>query len=172
MEFLGHPLVEIPQRNSSPILYLFERMYELYYRKDADLRVLSMYLLALLAEVNQFCVPLDEYNEKGNSSAQLTERYKNALTQYIHQKQTVQEYAQHLCVTPNYLNRCIKNTLNKTAQSLLNEMLVLEAKSMLKYSGLSISEIAERLCQRSPSNFSRFFKQQTGMTPKAYIKNS
>lgn len=170
--FLSHPIVKIPEDRLEPILYLFERMCKLYYRKDADLKILFWYLLVLLGEISQYTNPTDQNQEKVNKAAQLTERYKNALTQYIHDKQTVREYAKLLFVTPNYLNRCVKNTINKTAQDLLNEMLILEAKSMLKYSGLSVSEIAERLCERSPSNFARFFKQQTGMSPKEYIKNS
>ncbi len=169
--FLANPIVKIPEGKLEPILYLFERINDLYYRKDADLKILVWYLLVLLGEINHFGISANSKLEKISTAGQLTERYKGALSQYIHEKQTVSEYAELLHVTPNYLNRCIKKTINKTAQNLLNEMLILEAKSMLKYSGLSISEIAENLCQRSPSNFARFFKHQTGMSPKEYINN-
>jgi AraC-like DNA-binding protein len=73
-----------------------------------------------------------------------------------------------LNVTPNHLNKCVKTTTDKTAQDLLNEMLILEAKSLLKYSNLQIAEIAVKLCNQTPSNFARFFKSQTGISPKEY----
>ena len=98
----------------------------------------------------------------------MTHQYKNLLTQHIHQKQKVSEYADMLSVTANHLNKCIKQTTNKTAQDLLNDMLIMEAKSLLKYSNLHISEIAVKLCNQTSSNFARFFKKQTGVSPKAY----
>ena len=49
-------------------------------------------------------------------------------------------------------------------------MLVLEAKSLIKYSNLNIAEIAVKLSDQTPSNFARFFKKQTGVTPKEYSK--
>ncbi len=171
LDFSSYPVVTVPKDKLKPIFYLFERMIKIYYGKNPNLNLLISYLLVLLAEINEYTEP-NPLLKKVNMATQLTERYKDALTQYIYQKQTVKEYAQLLFVTPNYLNRCVKGTTNKTAQSLLNEMLVLEAKSLLKYSGMSISEIAEKLFQRSPSNFARFFKHQTGVSPKKYIKHS
>jgi AraC-like DNA-binding protein len=49
---------------------------------------------------------------------------------------------------------------------------ILEAKTLLKYSNLQISEIAVKLSDQTPSNFARFFKTQTGITPKEYLELS
>lgn len=170
LQFLANPIVTIPKNREFPILNIFYRLETLYKNlKKEDLKLVSWYLLTLLTEVNRFAI-LDSNQSKKNAAAQLTDKYKDALTQHIYQKQTVQDYAEMLFVTPNHLNKSIKTTLNKTAQSLLNEMLILEAKSLLKYSGLPISQIAEKLCGRTPSNFSRFFKNQTGLSPKQYLE--
>ncbi|MDH4461230.1 MAG: AraC family transcriptional regulator [Flectobacillus sp.] len=40
----------------------------------------------------------------------------------------------------------------------------------MKFSKLQISEIAVNLFDQTPSNFSRFFKSQTGITPKQYLE--
>lgn len=172
LQFLAHPIVTIPEEEQTPILYLFNRLDSLYNTQNTNLNTLVWYLQVLLTEINQFALAPDNQLEKVNTAAKITERYKDALTQYIQEKQTVSEYAKMLFVTPNYLNRCVKNTLNKSAKHLLNEMLILEAKSMLKYAGLSVAEIAEKLCQQTPSNFARFFKAQTGVTPMQYIKDN
>ncbi|WP_409024985.1 helix-turn-helix domain-containing protein [Jiulongibacter sediminis] len=66
------------------------------------------------------------------------------------------------------MNKCVKKITHKTAQELLNEMIIMEAKSLLKYTDLQVAEVAVRLCNQNPSNFSRFFKSQTGYSPKAY----
>ena len=169
LTFSAHPIVSIPENNLSPILNLFSRLEAIYKDlKKEDLGLVSSYLLTLLSEVKRF-VENDNESAKGNAAARLTAKYKDALAQHIYQKQKVQDYADLLHVTPNHLNKCIKTIINKTAQNLLNEMLILEAKSLLKYSGLPISQIAEELCRQTPSNFTRFFKSQTGMSPKEYL---
>ena len=106
-----------------------------------------------------------------NSSYEITKRYKLALTKHIYEYHNVAEFAALLNVSPNYLNKCVKNSINKTAQDLLKEMLILEAKTMIKHSNLNISEIAVKLCDQTPSNFARFFKNQTGLSPKEYSKS-
>jgi AraC family transcriptional regulator, transcriptional activator of pobA len=167
LDFLANPIVTIPQEMQKTFLSIFERLEELY--KDLrkhELNLVGYYLLVLLTEAKKFAIV--EKNFSKNSSAILTHQYKNLLTQHIHQKQKVSEYADMLSVTANHLNKCIKQTTNKTAQDLLNDMLIMEAKSLLKYSNLHISEIAVQLCNQTSSNFARFFKKQTGVSPKAY----
>ncbi len=167
LDFLANPIVSVPLKTQKTFLNIFERLEELYkdLRKQ-ELGLVGYYLLVLLTEVKKFAII--EKSTSKNSSAIVTHQYKNLLTQHIHQKQKVSDYADLLSVTANHLNKCIKQTTNKTAQDLLNEMLIMEAKSLLKYSNLHISEIAVKLCNQTSSNFARFFKTHTGMTPKEY----
>jgi len=148
-------------------LNILERILELYenhQEKNNDLIV--WYLMTLFTEIKKYTS--STITNAKNSAIILTQQYKNALIQHIYNYRTVKDFAKLLHVTPNHLNKCVKQTLDKNAQTLLNEMLILEAKSLLKYSDLTISEIAENLFHRTPSNFARFFKNQTGFTPKAY----
>jgi len=168
LNFNTEPIVTIPEDQLAPILNIFERLLMLYEKKRInDYKLVAWYLLALFEEVNRF-VDVQK-NETKNSAAAITQQFKDALTQQIYTNRTVHAYAKMLHVTPNHLNKCVKKTLNKTAQTLLNEMIILEAKSLLKYSNLTISEIAYQLCESTPSNFSRFFKKQTGITPSDYL---
>lgn len=167
LHFNTEPVVTLPSGEVSPILNILERLLVLYQADDKrERKLIVWYLMTLFAEVNRYVS--DEKVAAKNAAAVLTQQYKNALTQHIYTLHSVREYARILHVTPNHLNKCVKKTLNKTAQYLLNEMLVLEAKSLLKYSNLTIAEIAEKLCRSTPSNFSRFFKRATGVSPKQY----
>jgi len=169
LHFNTPPVVTIPEHQIQPILNIFKRLLDINNNNNNEKEYSSIvwYLMTLFSEINQF-VEKVELTSK-NTAATLTQEFKDKLTQHIYTHHTVKEYAKLLHVTPNHLNKCVKKTLNKTAQSLLNEMLIMEAKSLLKYSNLSISEIAERLCQSTPSNFSRFFKHQTKYTPSEYV---
>jgi len=168
LHFNTSPIVTIPEAAMAPILNILERLILLYEGGiKTEYKLVVWYLMALMEEVNAYTV--SQKIETKNTAAFITQQFKDALTQHIYTHRTVQKFAQTLHVTPNHLNKCVKKTLNKTAQTLLNEMLVLEAKSLLKYSNLSISQIALQLCDSTPSNFSRFFKNQTGITPSDYM---
>ncbi len=62
----------------------------------------------------------------------------------------------------------MKVTTGRSAHDILNQMLLLEAKALLISTGLSISEIAFKLNHSDPSSFTRFFKSNTGKSPKEY----
>ncbi|MDZ7899775.1 MAG: helix-turn-helix transcriptional regulator [Arcicella sp.] len=66
------------------------------------------------------------------------------------------------------MHKCVKATVGKSAHELLEDMRVLEAKVLLKQSTMSIGEIAFKIGKFEPSDFSRFFKSKTNITPKQY----
>ncbi len=163
------PVLTIPAKSAKHIEHILERLIDLY-RDDEELdtQLVATYLLVLFEEMRNVS-PIEKKKTK-NAFFQVTEQFKNALSLHVYQKQQVSDYAELLNISPNYLNKCVKNSTNRTAQDLLNEMLIMEAKTLLKFSKLQISEIAVNLFDQTPSNFSRFFKSQTGITPKQYLE--
>ena len=77
-------------------------------------------------------------------------------------------YADELCITPNYLNEIIQKCMGVSSKSYILNKIMQEAKKMLSYSDLSVSEIADSLHFENPSYFIRLFRQQTGFTPLQY----
>lgn len=80
----------------------------------------------------------------------------------------VEYYASKLCVTPNYLNKVVKQSLGTTAKAYIHQKLYAEAKRMLAYTMLSVTEIAEVLNFDSASHFIRFFRKHSALTPLQY----
>lgn len=85
---------------------------------------------------------------------------------------TVQYYADKLCITPNYLNELVKKETGLTAKQLINNRLHSEAKILLLYSQVSVTEIASLLNFENSSYFIRFFYKQSGLTPLQYRNNT
>jgi AraC family transcriptional regulator, transcriptional activator of pobA len=165
----SNPVIRLTSETQSFIESILERILFLYEdERETDINLVAMHLLALFEEIKKD-LPIEKKKTK-NAFSQITEQYKDALSVHIYQKQSITDYAHILNISPNYLNKCVKNSINKTAQDLLNEMLILEAKTLLKFSNLQIAEIAVKLCDQTPSNFARFFKNQTGITPKEYLE--
>ena len=77
-------------------------------------------------------------------------------------------YADKMCVTPKYLSKIVKETSGRSVPDWLSELLILDAKNMLRHTDMTIKEISSRLNFPSQSFFFRFFKNHTGQTPTQY----
>jgi len=98
----------------------------------------------------------------------LVMKFRKLVGQHYLEWQQVADYARLLYVTPNHLNRTVKEVTGRTASAHIAEMILLEAKSLLQYTDLPVAEIAWRLQFSEPSSFHRFFKKGTGKTPAEY----
>jgi AraC family transcriptional activator of pobA len=95
-------------------------------------------------------------------------RFKKLLNSRFKEWHTVSDYAESLSISHNHLNSLCKNHLSKTALEILHERLLLEAKRDILFSSSTVGEVAYRLGYKDVSNFNRFFKKQSGCTPKQY----
>ena len=95
-------------------------------------------------------------------------QFMNILGKHYTQERSVGFYAGQLNLTPKYLTTLIRKTSGRTAVEWIDDYVVLEAKNLLKYSTMSIQEIAYYLNFSNQSFFGKYFKSHTGMTPSAY----
>lgn len=107
---------------------------------------------------------------KGTRNEQLFEKFMSLLSQYHSRERSVSFYADKMCLTSNYLSGEIKANSGKTASEWINEYVILEAKTLLMYSELSVQEISYRLNFPTQSSFGKYFKKQTGFGPMEFRK--
>ena len=88
----------------------------------------------------------------------------------LNDKFTVQDFAAILHVHPVHLTNVVKIATGRTPCSFYKEKLTATAKTLLADRSLTISEIAY-LLTFDTSNFSKFFKRNTGLTPKKFREN-
>jgi len=81
---------------------------------------------------------------------------------------TAQDYANHLAIHVNSLNRAVKEVTGKSTTILITERITAEAISLLRYTDWTVADIAYALGFEYPNYFSNFFKKTTGNTPKFY----
>ncbi len=171
LEFISSFLFRYPLRLnknvSRRIEYLFNALLDLNFVYEQDRSLMQAYLVALIYEIKKQMVEsgLDFYPSK---AFLITKKYNDLLAANVSNERSVDFYAKHLDITPNHLNKSVKAVTGKTAITILNEMSLQEAKMQLKYTGLSISDIAFQLGFEDLSYFSRFFKKTTGLTPMQY----
>ncbi|HEX8424790.1 AraC family transcriptional regulator [Hymenobacter sp.] len=77
-------------------------------------------------------------------------------------------YAEHLGLTTQRVNELLKEKRGFTVTQAIHDQLVLEAKRRISDGEQTFKEIAFELGFNEQGYFSRFFKKQTGSTPKEF----
>jgi AraC-like DNA-binding protein len=95
-------------------------------------------------------------------------RFSNLVQQQFRELRTVKKYADQLNVTAKYLTEVVKESSGRNAGEIINDLVILEAKFLLRKSEMNIGEIAENLNFSDQSFFGRYFKRHTGVSPKRY----
>lgn len=88
--------------------------------------------------------------------------------QLVNRNARIEDLCQQVHLSPSQLNRVIRETFGITFKQKLIEVRIAYIKYFLKYSDMSINEIAQRTNFLENSNFSLFFKQHCGETPSQY----
>lgn len=104
------------------------------------------------------------------SNAILEEFLRLAKDNYMRER-NLTFYSDKLGLSPKYLSRLIKTLSGKSAHEWLDSFVLLEAKSLLKYSNMSIKSIVYELGFPNQTTFYRFFKAHAGCTPSQYRKS-
>lgn len=81
----------------------------------------------------------------------------------------VTDFARLLFIAPNHFSDTIKDVLGKSPCAIYEEKLIEISKQLITDTDKSISEIARNL-DYDPSNFTKFFKRFTKLTPTEFRK--
>lgn len=166
-DIIYDPTLFLDQEHRERIFVILQQMESLY-QQNRNLDLIRLYLFTLLGEIRHFIEKLPRHDLSVNET--LVFRFRKLITSQIQNLHSVKEYADLLSVSPNHLNKTVKNTTGKTASEIINESLLMEAKALLSLPHLSVSEIAFALGVDDVSYFSRFFKKHSGMSPSDYRK--
>lgn len=124
---------------------------------------IGAYLKLFLIECNL------SYQSSGNNpsshgSSSVLRRFKELVEAGYSRHHKVNEYAEMLVISANYLNDTVKKYLGKTAKEYIQDRIILEAKRLILFSDRSSKEIAYELGFEDPSHFSKFFKNREGVS--------
>lgn len=141
-----------------------------FYRKNwgENKKLIAQYLRTVISEISSQKTEIDI--EKISKKRDITLDYIRLINTNLDKRYTIGELAEKLHITPNHLNKTIKNHLGKSAQSVYNEILLQEAKVLLLQTTKDIGEIAFGLGFSDLSYFGKFFKKLSKQTPLEYRK--
>lgn len=112
---------------------------------------------------------ISENRQLSNEEA-LMQNFLKAVQTHYKTERKVLFYAEKLHLSAGYLSTLIKKASGKTAAELIDDFVVLEAKYLLKSTRLTVQQISDSLNFPTQSFFGKYFKRQTGVSPRQYRK--
>jgi AraC-like DNA-binding protein len=169
----GNPVYFMNKLQQADIADMYRKMMrELHADYKYKYEVLRNYLHLVIHEAMKM-EPGDNFQKYKNASSrictlflELLERQFPIDSPQMHLKlKTATDYARHLSVHVNHLNRSVKNITGKTTTQHIAERIVQEAGVLLQHTDWTISEIAYSLGFEYLPYFTNFFRKITGEAP-------
>lgn len=171
----GDPVYFINDEQAKKVGKLFEKMFieiSSSYRYKYDL--IRNYMNLIMHEALKM-QPADPFFKHTDAASRITAMFMELLERQfpVSQEHTLRlrsanDYALHLSVHTNHLNRAVKKVTGKTTTEHISARVVKEAKALLRHTDWNISEIAWSLGFESQAYFDNFFRKQTDRTPRSY----
>jgi AraC-like DNA-binding protein len=95
-------------------------------------------------------------------------RYKSLVEREFRRWHSVGRYASRLGCAEKTLGRATRAVVDMSAKALLIDRIILEAKRLLAHSASPVAVIAAELGFDEATNFVKFFRRETGVTPGTF----
>ncbi|GAA4340142.1 AraC family transcriptional regulator [Pigmentiphaga soli] len=136
------------------------------------LEMIRSHLLALIGQVcRRYAASFEllSADQHGRASRRAAiKRVVKFMRENYMRRIMLEDVANAVCLSPNYLSHLIKRELGKSFVDLLTGLRMEAAKPLLLDTRLRVSDIAEQIGFDDEAYFSRRFRQIEGRTPSAY----
>lgn len=131
---------------------------------DDEIRFICLALLKLCRQ----WYDLREALSDNSRQAQIANEFIQLVSQNCQKERHMPFYADKLAIAPKYLSFVVSSRTGKTAESWIREYSMAKAKDLLLGTNLSINEISDHLNFIATSDFCKWFRRNSGMTPKEF----
>lgn len=168
---LGRPVISLKPEGAKLLEDYFCFLIKLYEFFDENTRKLISPHLYNNIHIGIAAMYRDKREEAtGNlsKSEQLCKSFTQLVMQNYSRTRNVAWYAEKLSITQAHLCTTVKLVTGNTCMEIISRMVIMDAKSQLKSTKLSIQEIADSLNFANMSFFGKYFKRYVGMSPLEY----
>jgi len=172
----AYPVFQLTPAEATRAAAIFSRMHEELasdYAHKHDL--LRAYVLELL-HLGQKQQPATALHPAHSAAARLASRFVELLERQFPlatpeqrvRLRTAKDFADHLAVHVNHLNKVLKDSTGRTTTDLIGGRLAQEAKALLRQTDWTLWEIADSLGFVDVAHFSHFFRRYASVSPGAF----
>jgi AraC family transcriptional regulator, transcriptional activator of pobA len=109
-----------------------------------------------------------ERPDADDAEVQLHRRFARVLEDDFARHHDAAHYADALAVPPAALSKALSQVTGRSTKELVTDRVMTEAARLLRFTSLTIGEVAHRVGFGDQLYFSRAFKRHSGESPKAY----
>ena len=172
----GKPSYILNPKQDSHVAYIFDKMLD---EMGSDYTFKYDLLRNYTTELIHYALklqPSENLYHHSNANARITAVFTELLERQFpiesprqqFKLRSARDFAEHLSIHVNHLNRAIKETTGKTTTEHIAGRLAAEAMALLKHTDWNISEIGYSLGFGEPAHFNNFFKKHTSVSPSAF----
>ncbi|AXH13634.1 hypothetical protein CP985_12790 [Malaciobacter mytili LMG 24559] len=148
---------------------IFKQLYSEYKKEK------SLYKEKILAILLNYLILKYENSLQDKTINQkhklIFEEFKELIYKNYFENKNVSFYAKYLKISSKHLNTITKEFVKLTAKQLIDSYLILEAKRQLACTNKPIKEIAFNLGFYETTNFIKYFKKHTNISPSKFKQN-
>lgn len=109
---------------------------------------------------------------ENNRQTEIVNGFIRLVSENCRKQRSMAFYADRLSIAPKYLSSIITSFTGKTASQWIREFTLENAKALLSGTALSVNEISDKMNFITSSDFTKYFKKYTGLTPKEFRKDN
>lgn len=136
--------------------------------RSAALLTLGHYFFILLARQLQVGAEVPQLRHERGEDLRLFLKFCDMVEANFCDHLTLSDYAERLSITGARLNDICRRMANLPSKELVHQRLLQEARRLLRFSAVQVSEIGYQLGFADPAYFSRFFTKRTGLSPSQF----
>ncbi len=171
---LSHPVVELDPSEQRWIAECYSLLYRRMHNPRG--RYLRETIIALArAFYFEICGLLDNHAHPDLGASHkraytIFDDFIRCVSQHFREQRTVEWYSQQLCLTSKHLSEVVKAVSGRTAGQWISTLVIIEIKTLLQDSSLSIKEIAQEMHFPNQSFLGKYFKNVEGISPSDFRK--
>lgn len=149
---------------------IFEVLNQLLHAEEqlAGSEITLAYLNVVLSELNIAYFKKEAVEAAGTNLSKFVE-FKLMVETHLTEQTPIKTIAEKLALTTNGLYRLVKEYSGTSPKDFFTNRLMMEARRKLRYSDLSVKELAYELGFNDPDYFSRLFKKTTGKSVSDFL---
>lgn len=165
--YQNYPVIDLSADAYNKILYEFQLIKSELAKPTVLWEIINARIRLIALMVSQEAETIFN-NQTVYQTKPVLFKYRLLIDAHYKQEKLVAFYADRLNISANYLNILSKRHFHVSATALIHERLILEAKRILLTTERPIKAIAFDLGFYDVAYFSKFFKNQTRITPRAF----
>lgn len=169
LDRLSDSIVPLSENQMDICRNLLRTIVMLYSENDSD----ELCCYDILRGMIRYCdithMSLEEQREKAMSRDEvLFSKFLRLVNSTASRERNIEYYANQLMISRNYLSIVVSRVSGILAKEWIERAVIMEAKSMLRFTSMSVLEISDTLHFTNDAFFNKYFKRNVGCTPVQY----